>query len=102
MDEKRKTERKAMDGDLHIYSKDGDETIGEGRVVDLSEGGMRMVSKSDLGMGERFSLHFSVPFCWGLDFFGNIVHKEAAAGSVKYGAKFLEGQDTYIIKLLFQ
>jgi phage gp45-like len=100
MDEKRKTERNLIEGELQIYSNDGSRTIGEGRVVDLSEGGMRMISSNKLTVGEKFSLHFSIPNSWNLDFFGNIVHKEAVADSTAYGVQFLAGQDTYILKLL--
>jgi hypothetical protein len=100
MDEKRKTERKAMEGDLHIYSNDGARPVGNGRVLDLSEGGMRIASGSDLSIGERFSMHFSIPLSWDLDFFGNIVYKHPVDGTATYGVQFLEGQDTYILKLL--
>ncbi len=100
MDERRLSTRKLMSSALKIYSEDGCRTIGYGQIVNLSEGGMRMISDNKLGVGEKFSLHFRIPHSWNLDFIGDVVHKEAAIECIAYGIKFQEGQDTFILQLL--
>lgn len=100
MDEKRKADRKLLEGDLKIYSKDCAHNVCEGKLVDLSERGMRMESDKNLNVGEDLTMHFRVPNNWNLDFRGKIIRKESDVDSATYGVKFFEGQDTFILKML--
>src|SRR5207247_5999779 len=39
----------------------GDDTVLDGGVVDLSGGGMRVITKNDLSAGQNITLRFSLP-----------------------------------------
>jgi c-di-GMP-binding flagellar brake protein YcgR len=52
--------RAAVDFPVAV-SVSGDEAVLDGGVVDLSGGGMRVITKSDLNAGQNITLRFALP-----------------------------------------
>lgn len=100
MKNQRKTKRKAFVSSVEIYCKDIKRKLGKGFIVDINENGIKLVTAADFKIGEELSLHFALPNGWKFDFFGKVIHEDAGVAAKAYGIKFLEGQVTFVLKLL--
>jgi hypothetical protein len=98
--ERRNLKRKPLVGKLDIYSKDACLHIGKGYVVDLNEGGLKILTRHKLEAGKDFLLRFSVPRGWTLDFLGRVRHGRRGIAAYTYGVSFLPGQGTFLLKLM--
>jgi hypothetical protein len=90
-----------MVSEVHIYSKDVQQSLGKGVITDINEQGLKFVSPYPLNVGSEYSLHFGIPSQgWRLDFFGQIVYAESGVSSKAYGVKFAPNQGTFLLKLV--
>jgi len=99
MEERRKLLRKPLVVPLEIFSKDLQQSVAKGFVIDLNEAGMRILADDDLEIGDEFRMNFHLHNNHRLDFFGTIIHKAKGILSNAYGVRFSDGQDTVLFRM---